>query len=176
MSSVVSDLIDDADSQVVVDEGPNRCTDYLNDCSCYILHRDTRLRKWCMSLAEPTEVILKMKYLLKVGKIEEYVPDDDIANEVLFKPEPNGKKDRDLEALQKLDEDSGPAKKFDNIILVLIALSSIALVIDNPLYDPESQFMNILKVIDIVFTVLFFIEATIKILAKGFLFNRLGPV
>jgi hypothetical protein len=34
----------------------------------------------------------------------------------------------------------------------------------------------VLKVIDIVFTVLFFIEAVIKILAHGFVFNRLGPV
>lgn len=33
-----------------------------------------------------------------------------------------------------------------------------------------------LKVIDIVFTVLFFIEAIIKIMAHGFLFNNLGPV
>jgi hypothetical protein len=35
-----------------------------------------------------------------------------------------------------MDEDSGPAKKFDNIILVLIILSSITLVIDNPLQNP----------------------------------------
>ena len=36
--------------------------------------------------------------------------------------------------------------------------------------------MIVLKYIDIVFTVLFTIEATIKIIAGGFLFNRLGPI
>lgn len=85
------------------------------------------------------------------------------------------KKDDLLERLRKV-EDDGINKSFNNFILVLIILSSITLVLDNPLYDPESQFMKILQVIDIGFTVLFFIEATIKIIAMGFAFNRLGPV
>lgn len=67
-------------------------------------------------------------------------------------------------------------KMFDNIILGLIICSSIMLVIDNPLRDPNSDFMRILGVIDLCFTVLFFIEAMIKIIAKGFLYNSLGPV
>ena len=67
-------------------------------------------------------------------------------------------------------------KMFDEIVLTLIILSSIMLVIDNPLLDPKSDFMNILGVIDICFTVLFFFEAMIKIIAKGFFYNNLGPV
>ena len=67
-------------------------------------------------------------------------------------------------------------KMFDDTVLTLIILSSIMLVIDNPLLDPKSDFMNILGVIDICFTVLFFIEAMIKIIAKGFFYNNLGPV
>jgi hypothetical protein len=47
---------------------------------------------------------------------------------------------------------------------------------DNPLQDPESTFMVVLKYIDIVFTILFTIEAMIKIIASGFMFNRLGPI
>ena len=65
---------------------------------------------------------------------------------------------------------------FDDVVLVLIILSSIMLVIDNPLLDPDSDFMKMLGVIDLGFTVLFFIEALIKIIAKGFLYTNLGPI
>jgi hypothetical protein len=67
-------------------------------------------------------------------------------------------------------------KMFDDTVLFLIIMSSIMLVIDNPLLDPKSEFMQILGVVDLCFTVLFFIEAMIKIIAKGFLYNSLGPV
>ena len=50
------------------------------------------------------------------------------------------------------------------------------LTIDNPLYDQQSQFMLILGYIDIGFTVIFSLEAAIKIIAKGFFRNKLGPV
>ena len=50
------------------------------------------------------------------------------------------------------------------------------LTIDNPTYDPKSQMMIVVGYIDIVFTCLFTIEAMIKIIAKGFMFNNLGPV
>ena len=67
-------------------------------------------------------------------------------------------------------------KVFENITLVCIVLSSVLLVIDNPLYDPESIEMKIVKYMDLVFTVLFFFEAMIKIIAKGLVFNSLGPI
>ena len=69
-----------------------------------------------------------------------------------------------------------PHKVFDNIVLFLIIISSISLSIDNPLYDQKSQFVIILGYVDITFTCLFTIEALIKIIAKGFISNRLGPV
>ena len=67
-------------------------------------------------------------------------------------------------------------KVFENITLVCIVLSSILLVVDNPLYDPDSFIMKIVKYMDLVFTVLFFFEAMIKLIAKGLLFNNLGPI
>ena len=129
-----------------------------------------------MNIAIEPENILKMKFLLKVKKIDQYNAADDTNLEYLEKFASNGKKkDEELEKLRKV-EDDGLNKRFNDIILVLIILSSITLILDNPLYDPESQFMKILQVIDIGFTFLFFIEAAIKIIAMGFLFNRLGPV
>ena len=55
-------------------------------------------------------------------------------------------------------------------------MSSIILVIDNPLYDPKSKFVQAISQIDILFTCLFFIEAMVKIIAKGALYNNLGPI
>ena len=50
------------------------------------------------------------------------------------------------------------------------------LAIDNPLYDPKSQFVIILGYVDIFFSCLFFIEAMIKIISKGCFYNNLGPI
>ena len=56
-------------------------------------------------------------------------------------------------------------------------LSSLQLAVDDPLGDPESVFKkHVLRYVEAVFTVLFTIEACIKIIAKGLLFNKLGPV
>lgn len=65
---------------------------------------------------------------------------------------------------------------FEKFILYIIIFSSVMLTIDNPLYDQQSQFMLILGYIDIGFTVIFSLEAAIKIIAKGFFRNKLGPV
>jgi hypothetical protein len=65
---------------------------------------------------------------------------------------------------------------FEDAILVLILLSSILLAVDNPLNDPHSKQSMIVGYIDACFTVLFTIEATIKIIAKGFASNKMGPI
>ena len=67
-----------------------------------------------------------------------------------------------------------PNKVFDNIIMCLIVTSSIMLAIDTPLLDPNSKKAKIIKLIDHTHTVLFTIEAIIKIIARGFFHNNLG--
>ncbi|GMH79423.1 hypothetical protein TL16_g08140 [Triparma laevis f. inornata] len=59
--------------------------------------------------------------------------------------------------------------KFDNVVLVLIVVSSVMLAIDDPLGDPDSTFASALKAIDKLFTVLFIIEMLLKIITMGFL-------
>jgi len=58
----------------------------------------------------------------------------------------------------------------------MILFSTILLAVDNPLYDPQSNHVKILNKIDHVFTLIFLIECLIKIIAKGFYYNHLGPV
>jgi hypothetical protein len=64
------------------------------------------------------------------------------------------------------------SSSFDSIILVLIIVSSILLAIDNPLYDPQSDLVAVLSVIDVVFAALFTLEMVLKILSFGFLCHK----
>ena len=61
---------------------------------------------------------------------------------------------------------------FESIILMLILISSITLVIDNPLARPESEFIIFIGYLDNCFTILFTMEALIKIIALGFVVNN----
>lgn len=63
------------------------------------------------------------------------------------------------------------AKTFDAVIMLLILISSLTLVMDGPLSNPNSSFIVNVGYLDNVFTVLFTIEATVKIIALGFIFN-----
>lgn len=60
--------------------------------------------------------------------------------------------------------------------MVTIILSTILLAVDNPLYDPNGRLRKVIGKIDYVFTAIFFFEFVIKIVAKGFYFNNMGPV
>lgn len=64
------------------------------------------------------------------------------------------------------------AKIFEGVIMTLIIISSITLLIDNPLNDPQSNKVIIVSYLDNCFTVLFTLEATMKIIAMGFFFNN----
>jgi hypothetical protein len=56
--------------------------------------------------------------------------------------------------------------------MTLIFISSITLVLDNPLDPPDSPGIVFVSYLDNCFTVLFTLEAIIKIVAMGFLFNN----
>ena len=64
------------------------------------------------------------------------------------------------------------AKIFEGVIMTLIIISSITLVIDNPLTDPEAELIEFVGYLDNCFTVLFTLEALIKIIAMGFFFSN----
>jgi voltage-dependent calcium channel L type alpha-1S len=60
---------------------------------------------------------------------------------------------------------------FSNVILACILLSTLTLTFENPLNDPDSSYSHALFYIDILFTVIFTVEAATKIIAYGFVFN-----
>jgi hypothetical protein len=61
---------------------------------------------------------------------------------------------------------------FDNFILALIIISSLAMVLDNPLQDPGSTTAGVLKVLNYIFTLIFIIEMMLKMIAYGVLFGK----
>jgi len=63
------------------------------------------------------------------------------------------------------------SKIFEGIVITLILASSVLLWVDTPLSNPHSILFKILKNLDYVFTFLFLIEATLKIIALGFVHN-----
>ncbi|KAF1318920.1 Voltage-gated ion channel, partial [Globisporangium splendens] len=61
---------------------------------------------------------------------------------------------------------------FDDVSLVLIAVSTVALAIDNPLNPPDSAFVCILSWLDSILAGLFMFEVAVKIIALGFFMDE----
>ena len=61
---------------------------------------------------------------------------------------------------------------FDNFILLLIAIQSVLLAMDNPINDPKSVLVKVLAYSDIILSSIFAFEAILKIIAYGLIFNR----
>ena len=62
-------------------------------------------------------------------------------------------------------------KAFGIAIMVCIVISTVTLAFEEPLEDPNSEKRVIIGFIDYVMTTIFTIEAMLKIIALGFLFN-----
>ena len=61
--------------------------------------------------------------------------------------------------------------KFDKFVLILIIISSVLLAMESPLKDPDSSFVATLFYADIVMSIAFAIEALLKLISYGVLFN-----
>ena len=62
-------------------------------------------------------------------------------------------------------------KYYDYVVMLLIGVSTILLILENPLDDKDGEKAQLLAKIDIVMTVLFTIECAINIIVLGFIFN-----
>lgn len=63
------------------------------------------------------------------------------------------------------------AQLFEYFIILAIVISSVQLVLENPLSDPESSLIRALFWIDILMTFIFSGEMILKVVAYGFLLN-----
>jgi hypothetical protein len=60
---------------------------------------------------------------------------------------------------------------FDNSILLLIGFSTILLALENPLDNPLSDYVQTLKRLDVVVSIIFTLELVIKVIVYGFWVN-----
>lgn len=56
-------------------------------------------------------------------------------------------------------------------MLFIILISSVQLSLESPLNDPDSQLMTVIFWLDVLSTVIFTVEAVMKIIAFGFVSN-----
>ena len=56
---------------------------------------------------------------------------------------------------------------FEYSIIVIILISSVHLAIDSPLLNPHGDFKKALIIIDVIITIIFSVEALLKIFAFG---------
>lgn len=61
---------------------------------------------------------------------------------------------------------------FDNIVLVLIAASTISVALDNPLNAPDGSLANVLGWVDFTLTIFFIVEVLLKVIAFGLYMNH----
>ena len=67
-------------------------------------------------------------------------------------------------------------KCFDGLVLCAIIASSLMLPLDNPLNDPESSLAKDIEFLNVMFTIFFSLELTIKCIAKGVFVSNLNHV
>ena len=60
---------------------------------------------------------------------------------------------------------------YDTVVLILIAVSTVLLTLDNPNMDPNSQLAAVLSILDYVLTTLFTIECLVNIILFGLICN-----
>ena len=60
---------------------------------------------------------------------------------------------------------------FSNAVLVSIMISTLILILENPMYDPKSSYMIFLENMNKVMTIIFILEAAVKITVYGFICN-----
>jgi len=60
---------------------------------------------------------------------------------------------------------------FEYLVIAFILLSTIMLAIKTPLDDPSSNFVKKLDLIDLITTIFFLFELSIKVITLGFIFN-----
>lgn len=161
----------------------NRCLKRLFISFCCRTKQELKL---LYNEKKQNEVVLHLG-LMKAEKDRRYLNERlkgdancvEVSNEYAFKLDNIGVDDKPLNIITI---DSGfrrfttrilRSPYYDWFIISMIFLNCVQLALDNPLVDPNSEYATILSWIDIGTTIIFIIEAIMKILSFGFSCN--GP-
>ena len=136
---------------------------YMKDSSLFIFHKNSWLRQSILIITtSPDEMVVREK---AYSNPERYGIKDLSKSSVYSRIEINSLKII-VSKREKL-----LAKIFEWTVIWLIILSCVVLIIYNPLSNPNSVLIRIMIFLDIIITFIFLVEAILKILSWGFLFN-----
>ena len=112
--------------------------DYLTNSSLYIFHLDMKIRRFCLLLAEPRNLVDE------VYRKRDMLPDNVATKRLIIVDEddsddPDTIAKREITRAERQKSYNWANKHFDLVVLVLIMVSSLMLPLDNPLNDPNSQ-------------------------------------
>jgi hypothetical protein len=171
-----------------------RVWDYMKRSSLFIFHESFVFRQWLIMIVISTENLttkkpksLKTKLSNQESKENntdhagndesvdsfDYDFDETMTKKIVY----------DLSHMKIVDGKIITTKKkvmisrwFENFIIFLIILNSLALVLDNPLENPNGTLSRTFYFFDIIFTICFAIEAAMKITAMGFFSNNMPGI
>ena len=112
--------------------------DYLTNSSLYIFHLDMKIRRFCLLLAEPRNLVDE------VYRKRDLLPDNMASKRLIIiddddSDDPDVIAKREVLRAERQKSYNWVNKNFDLVVLVLIMISSLMLPLDNPLNDPDSK-------------------------------------
>ena len=101
---------------------------YFKNSSCFLFHIDGKLRRFCLTLAEPRV------HVDEVFRIRDRIPDYKIRVPLLEQ------KEGEYQGMDKTTLSTYDLRNriFDNVILLMILVSSAMLPLDSPMNNPNS--------------------------------------
>lgn len=176
-----------------------RIWDYMKNSSLFIFHDSWEFRQWLIMIVVSTEFLTtrkpKSRKLLSEGEDrtvnknseEDSERDDNSENDNSFDDNldsmPSSANVLKIKSMEIFNGKIVTTKRrfqlsrwFENIIIILVIINSCALILDNPLEDPNGWLSRTFYYMDFVFTIVFTIEAIMKIIALGFFHNKIPGI
>jgi hypothetical protein len=172
--------------------------DYMKNSSLFIFHSSWEFRQLLIMIVVSTENLTTRKPKLKKLLSEAGNDRENKNSEEDFDKNDNSEEDSFDENLNSMPSSANVFKVktmeivngkivttkkrfqisrwFENIIIILVIINSCALILDNPLEDPNGWLSRTFYYMDFVFTIVFTIEATMKIIALGFFHNKIPGI
>jgi len=144
---------------------------YAKESSLFIFHKSWTFRIWISEWVTPFD---EESYYQHVEYLEdvEFV-DSPSKSGTFHKASTNVVKSNEKEELNRTAFLTKKTRSniFETLILIFIVLSIVTLIIDNPLYDPNSAVKVYCVYVNFFFTCVFSAEAVLKIIAMDFIWS-----
>ena len=158
-SDEIQEFIDEKDPKFF-----EKVWNYMKNSSLFLFNKDSIHREYLLSLVTTPEDIIQ-EYKVEANP-EKYGVADLAKSQNLKSIKINSGKIITTKKVKLI------SRLFEYFIILIILMSCILLSIDTPLNNPDTLFSSSLRILDIIFSVIFLIEACMKMFAFGFFHNH----